>query len=97
MSPAQIKQIVIEVLTQIQELSGRDVPEITDQTQPIGDLPGFDSLSAEEATIALSDRLGHQIEGNPFFPEGKGRPPKVSQIVRRLVRLLADESASVGA
>lgn len=49
----EIFDILIETFSMIQEMSSREVPELTENTLPIGDLPGFDSLSGLEATIML--------------------------------------------
>lgn len=64
--------MLIEVLTQIQNGSGREVPVWSDDIRPLKDLDGFDSLNAEEAAAFLSNGLGFEIEKNPFVsPKGK--------------------------
>ena len=42
--------LVQNIVTQIQEISGREVIPITEETVPIGGVPGFDSLCAVDFT-----------------------------------------------
>jgi acyl carrier protein len=60
MMPDEIKEILIQVLLEIQGKSGRSVPaEIHDGTRPVGDFEGFDSLNAIEATSILTEYLDY--------------------------------------
>ena len=63
---------VTEVLQSIQELSGREVGEITRETCPIGDLDQFDSLSGVEASAELSSQLGFDLPGTNAFVNEQG-------------------------
>ncbi len=56
------------VVAEIQQLSGRPVVELTDTTHVVGEMPGFDSLNAEEAVVMLGERLGVVFDAtfNPF-------------------------------
>ncbi len=40
---SEVKEILIEVLVEIQELGGEEVPEIGDETCPMEDLAYFDA------------------------------------------------------
>ncbi len=54
MPPDEIKELLIQILLDIQTKSGRGVPEeIHDGTRPIGDFEGFDSFNVAEATSEL--------------------------------------------
>ena len=57
MDKKEIFEIIKGTLVQIQEMSGREVPKITPKTVPIGDLPGFDSLTGLEFTIMMPSKL----------------------------------------
>ena len=72
MDKQHIQQVLIEVLTEIQTNSGLPVIEIDEDTRPIGDLPGFDSLTGIEATVELTHRLGHQMTDENIFVSAKG-------------------------
>ncbi len=47
----QLRESLIEVITEIQAGSGRPVPEIHVELCPIGDFEGVDSLNAVECDI----------------------------------------------
>ena len=57
MDRQKLFDVIIETLTQIQIISGREVPKITKKTVPIKDLPGFDSLNGIEFTMMLPSDL----------------------------------------
>jgi acyl carrier protein len=83
MKVEEIQKVVLEVVCEIQEQSGRPLPEVVCGTLcPIGDFEGFDSLNAVEVSVQLTEKLGCEIDGNPFV---KGRRPlKVEEIAKRL-------------
>ena len=91
MDRAQLRQLLIDVLTQIQTNSGRAVPPFTDDLRPLEDLDGFDSLNAEEATTMLSIRLELEIRDNPFVHGNKAL--RLSQIVDRLLAVMQARGA----
>ena len=72
MQKSEAVRVVIDVLTFVQELSGRKVGDITEQTCPIGDLDEFDSLSGVEASAELSDKLGFELPGTNAFVNEQG-------------------------
>ncbi len=57
-TPQQIRRALEKVLREVQRLSGRPCPPITDTTNPFDDLEEFDSLTAVEATVLLEIELG---------------------------------------
>ena len=85
MTPEIIKTALVQALIENQQCSGRPVPEIRDDTCPIGGLTGFDSLSAIEVAVSLSNTLGCEIDHTHFLPTG--RPPlQVHEIVDTIYR-----------
>ena len=59
MPPTKAKARIVKAIAQIQENSGREVPEkITGRMKPIGDLEGFDSLNGLELSVALATEFG---------------------------------------
>lgn len=92
MKVEEIQEIVLAAVCEIQEQSGRPLPEVCCGTVcPIGDYEGFDSLNAVEVTVQLAERLGCEIKGNPFV---KGRRAlKVEEVAKRLHQLVSQNGA----
>lgn len=81
MDADQVTKVVIEVLTELQEMSGREAIPISSSTCPIGDLDGFDSLNGVEATVELSERLGFDVPAiNAFVDETGTKALTVAEI-----------------
>jgi acyl carrier protein len=80
----EIKTNVINVLAEIQESSGRAVPEIGEDTCPMQDLEGFDSLNSVEASCMLSDCLNFDVDPKLLVPSKPGEVLYVKDIVDRL-------------
>jgi acyl carrier protein len=95
MDKQQIQQVLIEVLTEIQTNSGQPAVEIDEDTCPIGDLHGFDSLTGIEATVELAHRLGHQMTDENIFVSAKGtRALRIREVADRLYGILNPKVAS---
>lgn len=82
-----IVPLLIEILSEIQELSGQETPDIDEDTCPVGDLQGFDSLNFVEMVSMLSERLG--VEFNPIhlLETKNGRSVSVLEIASRITKL----------
>lgn len=89
MTREQAESAVIQVIVEIQEMSGRECLEIGAGTKPIGDVIGFDSLNALEATVAVAARLGMEIpnEANVFINEAGDAALSVREIAGRLMEI----------
>lgn len=96
LTKTQIRAAIEKVLQQVQTASGRTCPKITDSTKPIGDLDGFDSLMAVEATILVEQELGVTLENNttPFTSGGSKRALTVAKIVDRIAAMIASPRAA---
>lgn len=92
MTEEQIQEIVLAAICEIQEQSGRPLPEICCETlRPIGDFDGFESINAVEVTVQLSEKLGCDIKGNPFV---KGRRAlNVEEVAKGLHQLVNKNGA----
>jgi acyl carrier protein len=92
MTEGQIREIVLAMVCEIQEQSGRPLPEVCcDTLCPIGDFDGFDSINAVEVTVQLTDKLGCEIKGNPFV---KGRRAlNVEEVAKALHQLVNKNGA----
>lgn len=71
---------VIDTVKRIQESSGRTAVGIGPDTRPFRDVEGFDSLSAIEATIILSEVLGQELPDSVFVPSEGNRILSVKEI-----------------
>jgi len=68
-------------LQEVQSASNFACPEITDSLIPLRDLQGFDSLSAVDAEVRLSQRLGFEIVDLPFKSQQDGHELSISEII----------------
>lgn len=88
MTLEEIKEVLRRAILQIQIDSGRLVPEIHDELRPIGDLEGFDSLNAVEASCLLSEYLAHNIPNDIMLPAQGGKQLTISEIADRLYQII---------
>lgn len=72
MSVERVEQIIIEVLAEIQTISGRGLIPMCGTTCAIGDLPGFDSLNGIEATLEISTRLKYDFDVDNLLVDESG-------------------------
>lgn len=89
MSVDEIQTVLLEVLRDVQTLSGRPWSGLSPAARPIGQLDGFDSLSSVEATVMLEEKLGCgdlEIESIFISEDGK-RALTVKEIAQRLSEL----------
>ncbi|MFO0617209.1 MAG: hypothetical protein U0414_31725 [Polyangiaceae bacterium] len=86
MTKDEIKVQVVVELERIQSISGRPCPPITDQTRPLLDLPGFDSLNGIEATSELEGVLGPLSVDNVFASESGKSARTLETIVSEILR-----------
>jgi acyl carrier protein len=67
MTPAEAQELLIRVVQTIQRLSGREEVDVTADTRPVTQMPGFDSLNGVEATMDISEELEIEFEFNDIF------------------------------
>jgi acyl carrier protein len=91
-----VTKTIITVLKELQLASGRACGELTGNTKPIGDLIGFDSLSAIEATVAIEAALGKELNiDNLLVAEINGREQAltITGAAERIVKVLNAKAA----
>ena len=89
MTRAEIQSKVVEALNEIlRQSGGTDGPIPARDTKPVGDLPGFDSLNGEEATVLLEAELGCELPQNVFIAEGPRRALRIGETVDELCQRL---------
>ena len=84
MSTDDIRRHVCAVLSAIQTDSGLENPSLTDDTKPLSDLPGFDSLATVDAEVRLSEALGVELDHLPFRSPVTGKGQTIQEIVAHL-------------
>jgi acyl carrier protein len=90
----QIQAGVIDVLKEVQKLSGNPCGPITAATIPINQLEGFDSLCSVEATVMVEEKLGCGVlcDGSIFISEDGNRPLSVAEISEQIQKIMKKES-----
>jgi hypothetical protein len=91
MSLENIQSAVIDVLKQVQQLSGRAWEGLPNTGIPLNDLAGFDSLCSVEATVMIEERLGcGELKAVSFFISEDGtRPLSILEISTRIQNLIS--------
>lgn len=90
---ADLQKLVVATICEIQEMSGRPIPDQIDGTlKPIGGFAGFDSLNAVEVAIQLSEKLGCEIKGNPFAEDRAALG--LAAIAKRLHKLIKNGASN---
>ncbi|WP_437665620.1 hypothetical protein [Sorangium sp. So ce1182] len=88
MTRADVKSVVVDVLVRVVTAVGAPVPTIDDHMRPLGTLPSFDSILAEDTTVELFEQLGlgADLDVNPFIKTN--RPASVIEVVDQLYELV---------
>lgn len=82
MTPSELREVVVDTIKAVVIEGGAEPPDISGLTCPM-ELNGFDSLTAVDVELRLSERLEVELDGLPFDENGTGRT--VDQIVDWLV------------
>jgi acyl carrier protein len=90
-----VQSTVLDVLREVQKLSGREWSDLAPETKPIGSLDGFDSLSAVEATVMIEEKLGCKLDIDSVFVSDDGRRAlTLKEISERLSKLLTGKGGA---
>ena len=91
MSLEQIQAVVLDVLKEVQQISGRSWVDLSPTATPLNTLDGFDSLCSVEATVMVEERLGcgELKVCSLFISEDGTRPLSVLEIAQRITTLIA--------
>lgn len=93
MNRKEIVDSLSEILIEFQEDVTNDVADIDEDTRPIGDLPGFDSLAGIDATVHCVERFGlndsDEVQSLFVGEDAQGRPCAltVGQVADRIMEL----------
>jgi len=89
MTPQELLPVVLEVLREAQQLSGREWTPLAPDAKPIDVLDGFDSLAGVEATVMIEEKLGTTLDIESVFVSEDGKKAlTVKQICERLAKLI---------
>ena len=93
MNNEEVMEKVVQAVVQVQEVSGRATGVIGSGTKPIGGAEGFDSLSGIEATIILSELLGHELaDDNLFISEDGDRALSIAEVTANVCNTIGGET-----
>ena len=86
MSNEEIQIAIIDVLREVQTMSGRQWTALALDEKPIGGLEGFDSLSGVEATVMIEQKLGCDgLEMDSMFVSDDGKHAlTIAEIAQRI-------------
>jgi len=88
MTHAEIEQTLIDLLKELQTITGDATCEVTIATVPISDLGFFDSLLALETTVILEEKLGASWDQDSVFREkDTTKALSVREIAQRLAAI----------
>ena len=86
----EVIKIVIEKLTEIQEISDRKRIPISDNTIPIGELPEFDSMNGVEFAAMIDEVLSIGDVGNLCASKDGKRALTVGEIADRILEIASE-------
>ena len=90
-----VKAKLIEVLNNVQTLSGETCPTIGDATRPVDELPNFISKVWPVASGMLGIALGKSLpcETNIFVDDKTKEPLTIAQTVKLVMKLIEEQEA----
>ena len=93
MNKDSISLALKNALNKVQKLSGEEPVSIGDNTIPIGELPGFDSLRAIEAIVELSKELDTELQDdiNIFISKKENRALNINEITNLIYEHIRKE------
>jgi acyl carrier protein len=92
MNAKEIESVIAEVLRDAQTTSGREWTDLNSESRPLGDLEGFDSLSAVEVTVGVEQKLGCKLDVESIFTSEGGKSAlSLKQIGERVVEMLGSK------
>lgn len=95
MTKDEFRSMVLDVLQEVQKMSGREWSDLCADARPIGNLDGFDSLSAVEATVMIEEKLGCELGIDSVFVSDDGRRAlTLVEISERLSELLTGKGGA---
>jgi acyl carrier protein len=87
---------VVDILAEVQEISGRANSTLTGVDKPIGQLDGFDSLTSIEATVMIEAKLGIDAECDSLFISSDGsKALTLDEVVARIESIATAQKKTI--
>lgn len=90
MTYAEAVKLVIRIVSEIQEISGRETIRVNKRTVPIGGLPGFDSMSGVDLAAMVDAEINIGAVGNLCASQDGKRALSVSEIANRILGITSE-------
>lgn len=90
----EVRSALFGAIKELQEKSGDPVPEITNDTRPVEDIEGFDSLRCLEVEVLMCEQLGVELNDIPFRRPGRAEGLRISEIVDGVLASLSGASGA---
>lgn len=87
MTQSEVAEAVMTAITDIQEKSGDEAPELRPDTTPIGGIPGFDSLRGLELSVSMGRIFRVPDDVNLCVSDDGTRALTVAEITAKLMAL----------
>ena len=91
MTRKEVIELIIGKVSEIQEISGREVVPIGESTVPIGGVPGFDSLNGVEFAAMIDQVVGIGDVGNLCASKDGTHALSVTEIADRILEAATAE------
>jgi acyl carrier protein len=89
-----IERELIAAIQVCMETGGKECPQLTNESVPLKDIKGFDSLCGIEVTVDLESKLGRDC-GDDLFIAGSGKSAK-PRSVREVAKLVISRIKRMG-
>lgn len=90
MTYAEAVELVIRIVLEIQEISGRETIRVDERTVPIGGVPGFDSMNGVELADLVDAEVDIGEVGNICVSQDGMRALPVSEIAERILEITSE-------
>ena len=87
MNRKQIYDLVAQTLEFIQEISGEEKVSINEDTVPIGQLPGFDSIRGVEFSMMISEQIPMEKIIRLCVSDDGKKAISIREIIEKLMEL----------
>jgi hypothetical protein len=88
MDRKEILNLIMKVFGDYQEISGQEATSITEDTVPIGGLPGFDTMNEVELIVMLSEHLPLPLNIRLCVSDDGKKALSIREMVNHLLEIL---------
>ncbi len=91
MTYAEAVELVIRIVSEIQEISGREAIRVDERTVPIGGVPGFDSMDGVDLASLVDAEVNIGAVGNLCASKDGMRALSVREIANRILEVTSEK------